>query len=113
MITTGAHTGFFNGRGTTSRLGSKAAMGPKLYPLPKTENSSDLAQYFWVGPPFLIIYLPIIYFILFSTFYHAWGARARLPPPPLVCAFGPPQVILRVQCQEERYNKNQFGSYLH
>ena len=40
----GAHTGFYNGRGRTLRLGLKAAMGPKVIP-PKTENSSDLVHY--------------------------------------------------------------------
>ena len=74
------HTGFFNGRGRTSRLGLNAAIGPKVTTLKnKTKNSSDLDHHFLGGPLFFIIHLFSLLIFLFCASYGEHGPTCPIP----------------------------------
>ena len=65
------HIGFFNGRGTTSILGPKAATGPKVTP-PQNRKLLGFDQLFFG----LTLVFLIIYYFYFPTFYPVWGPLA-------------------------------------
>ena len=76
----GAHTGCFNGRSTTCRLGLTTAIGPKVTP-PKKRKLLGFGPLFFGWAPIFYLFI----FFIFPTFYLVWEGH-RPVCPPLICA---------------------------